>query len=133
MMTSNANDNTNEDIEIVANVPSYDEGLDDVTELPFGGDEEYHSSNSSMFNSKRNKLILVVIATILLLCVTGFSAAAVSRTNTVRSFQYTYPPTSKAPKASKAPTIGKGSKAPTIGKGSKAPTIGKGSKAPAGA
>eukprot|EP00574_Skeletonema_japonicum_P011664 CAMPEP_0201724484 /NCGR_PEP_ID=MMETSP0593-20130828/8227_1 /ASSEMBLY_ACC=CAM_ASM_000672 /TAXON_ID=267983 /ORGANISM="Skeletonema japonicum, Strain CCMP2506" /LENGTH=124 /DNA_ID=CAMNT_0048215761 /DNA_START=94 /DNA_END=468 /DNA_ORIENTATION=+ len=121
-MTSNANDNHNDDIEIVANVPSYDEGLEDVTELPFGEDEEYRSSNSSMFNSKRNKLILVVIATILLLCVTGFSAAAVSRNNTIRSFQSTNSPSkaSKAPKSSKAPQPSKAPKA-TIGKGSKAP------------
>jgi hypothetical protein len=107
LMTANANDFNAPEVEIVATNTSNDEGLEDVTALPFGHDaEEYRSSNQagSVVN-KRNKIVLIVTAAILALCVTGFSAAAVSSNSIARSFNTTpASKSSKAPKSSKAST-----------------------------
>ncbi len=104
-------DNANQDVEIVAEIPSYDERLEveleDVTELSFGNDaENCRSSSSSVFN-KRIMMILIVAVAILLFCVAGFSAAVVSQNNADANFNSASkapkPKASKAPNASKAP------------------------------
>ncbi len=109
------NDNANQDVEIVANMPSYDEGLqdEDITELPFGDDidAEHSSSNGGVLNNRRNKMILVVTAAILLLCVTGFSAASVAHNSAVKQFQSANAKSSKVPKASRDPKSSKVPKA----------------------
>eukprot|EP00984_Skeletonema_dohrnii_P022028 scaffold11143_cov59-Skeletonema_dohrnii-CCMP3373.AAC.1 len=121
-MTVNAND-FNTPVEIVAHNLPNNEDLEDVTALPFGHDaEEYRSSNQagSVVN-KRNKIILIVTAAILALCVTGFSAAAVTSNNIARSFSSTPgSKSSKAPKTTKAP-VAKSSKPPKTSS-SKSPT-----------
>mmetsp|Transcript_1151 Transcript_1151/g.1915 ORF Transcript_1151/g.1915 Transcript_1151/m.1915 type:complete len:141 (+) Transcript_1151:116-538(+) len=130
MTTFNPNADIAPEMEIIGHtLPSYDtEGLDDVAELPFGNDaEEHRSSNQtkSLFN-KRNKFIAIaVLGTILLVCVTGFSTAAMTSNGIMRSFQ-TAPKASKAPKQSKAPKA-KTSKGPSATKtpspkSTKAPT-----------
>eukprot|EP00984_Skeletonema_dohrnii_P014261 scaffold5971_cov111-Skeletonema_dohrnii-CCMP3373.AAC.6 len=130
-MTVNANDFNAPDVEIVAHNLPNDEDLEDVTALPFGHDaEEYRSSNQagSVVN-KRNKIILIVTAAILVLCVTGFSADAVTSNNIARSFNGAPgSKSSKAPKTTKAP-VAKSTKAPSnasskspVAKSTKAPT-----------
>eukprot|EP00984_Skeletonema_dohrnii_P010063 scaffold3898_cov102-Skeletonema_dohrnii-CCMP3373.AAC.2 len=47
-MTVNANDFNVPEVEVIATNTSYDEGLEDVTELPFSNDaEKYRSSNQA--------------------------------------------------------------------------------------
>ena len=95
MTTFNHNVDDAPGMEIVAHtLPSYDaEGLDDVAALPFGNDaaEEHRSSNQTKsFFNKRNTIILAVLGTILLVCVTGFSSAAMTSNGMVKSFSTYY-------------------------------------------
>ena len=96
------------EVEIVATNTSSDEGLEDVTALPFGHDaEEQHSSNQAGSVNKRNKIILIGTGIILLVCAVGYSAAAMSSSNAIaHSFNF-----NAAPKSSKA-KVTKSSKTP---------------------
>eukprot|EP00984_Skeletonema_dohrnii_P022979 scaffold12087_cov73-Skeletonema_dohrnii-CCMP3373.AAC.2 len=114
-MTFNANDFNAPEVEIVATNTSNDEGLEDVTALPFGHDaEEQHSSNQAGSVNKRNKIILIGTGIILLVCAVGYSAAAMSSSNAIaHSFSSTPgSKSSKAPKTTKAP-VAKSTKAPS--------------------
>ena len=108
MTVNNTNDFNAPEVEIVATNTSNDEGLEDVTALPFGHDAEEHRNQMQQAAKKGGyKIILIGTAAILALCVTVFSAAAVSSNNAIaHSFNF-----NAAPKSSKA-KVTKSSKTP---------------------
>ena len=108
-MTANANDFNDfksPEVEIVATNTSNNEGLEEVTALPFGNDAEEYRSNQMQQAAKKGgyENILILITAILVLCVTGLSAAAVSSNNAIARSSFLFATKSPNAKSTKAPT-----------------------------
>ena len=95
------------EIEVVANTNIEVDGLEDLTELPYGDEEDNYSyQTTSYFGgvfSQRKKVIVGLATILLVLCVTGFGAAVAQRSSIVSNYQFTPAPT-KATKPPKSKT-----------------------------
>ncbi len=107
-------------MEIIArDLPSYDEGLQDVASLPFGNgtgaedEERLPADQPRTYFSRTNKIIFGVLGGCLVVFVTGISSAAVTSSNIATSFNSSRggSKSPKAPKSTKNPTASKQPKA----------------------